>query len=315
MSNSAYRGLLAIHHWMGQRPPLYPVVKYTIFALLALTSFLYIRMDIRAAEVTLDGNSGFMDMVNMFAISIDYIAWLGLLFIYELETSVIDDEKIEGGQKWLLMGISGFLYVLVFWALVGYLGKLWLISDFTPLSQGDLCQWPGPLSVMQSLDEFVAVGRDNCAALNSALANQQLNLLNQEPIVFVNSTYYGVGGSLSIAWADAIEAVLWILVMGLIQAEIYLQLKGALSPGMLAKSQQVKAVMYVMIVIVTLYYSLWGRALDLYDSVLWLLAFLFIEINISGWNEEMGDMCVHESRELSHEPRFTQNDSGDSQGS
>lgn len=289
MGNSAYGALVAVHRWLDERDPLFPIVKYSIFGLLALTSFLYIRMDIRAAEVTLGPDSTFMDVVNMFAISVDYIAWFGLLLVYELETSVIDDAKLKGGLKWFFYSLSAVLYVLVFWALIGYLGKLWLILDYTPLVLGDICNWPEPLVVMQALDEFVKVDVQNCDALNSALANGELNLLNQESIVFEKATYYGLGGSWSIAWSDAIEAVLWIAVLALIQLEIVWQLRGTLAPTLLARLQQVKAVLYVTIIVVTVYYSLFGRSLDLYDSILWLLALLFIEINITGWNEETSD--------------------------
>lgn len=63
-------------------------------------------------------------------------------------------------------------------------------------------------------------------------------------------------------------------------------MRGLLGPALLARTKAIKAVLYVLIIIVTTYYSLFGRSLDLIDSILWLLAFLFIEINITHWNEE-----------------------------
>ena len=111
-------------------------------------------------------------------------------------------------------------------------------------------------------------------------------LLNGEEILFNREDYYGLGGAWSIAWADVIEGVLWIAVMGLIQVEILLQLRGELHPAVFAEFRHCKGLLYLAIIIVTSYYSIFGRAVDLYDSILWLLAFLFIELNLSEWQEE-----------------------------
>lgn len=222
MTNVAYWNLIAVHRWLDARQPLFSIVKYSIFALLAVTSFFYIRDGIRAAQQTLDAQSTFWDVLTMYAISVDYIAWLSLLALFELETSVVDGQALRRGWKWLFHGLSALCYVAVFYALVGYLAKLGMILDFSPLLEGDLCNWPEPLTLMAALDAFVPVMADNCATLNEAMARGQLNLLNAQPIVFEASTYWGIGGSWSIAWSDAIEAVLWIAVMALIQLEIVL---------------------------------------------------------------------------------------------
>lgn len=292
MSHAAYQGLMAVHRWLDTHPPWFTVIKVAIFGALALTSTLYIVMDIRAADVTLHSDSSFIDWVNMFAISVDYVAWYGLLLLYELETSALDDDALTGRWRWVFSGLSLVLYVLVFWALVGYLGKLWLVVDYAPLGAGDLCSWPEPLVVMRNLDDFFAVTAQNCAALNQAQLSGHLFALNQEPIIFDVRTYYGLGGAWSLAWADALEAVLWIAVLAQIQVEIMLQVRGRLSSQLLARSQRLKSIFYVLIIALTAYYSLFGRALDLYDSVLWLLAFLLIEINITGWNEEQPEAAV-----------------------
>ena len=226
--------------------------------------------------------------------------------------SLVDDERLRGGLKWGFNGIAGLCYIAVFWALAGYLGKLWLIVDIVPLTGGDPCRPetlvgagalpaltnPGGLLEgsgtaagnglvwMQALDQFVAVTADNCAALGQALAAGDLSMLGREPILFLAQDYWGLGGAWSLVWADAIEAVLWIVALGLIQLEIVLQLRGELPEALLAKLQTVKFFVYAAIIAVTAYYTVFGRTLDLYDSILWLLAFLFIEINITDWNED-----------------------------
>ncbi len=285
MSGRAHRALLATHHWLHARPPLFPLLKVALFGSLALTSALYIRDDLRAAAQTLDAGSGFWEWLSWFAISIDYIAWYGLLLLYELQTALVDDARLRGGLQWMFNGLAFVFYMAVFYALAGYLGKLWLVLGAHPPPVDDLCE-AGALSWMQALDQFVPVTTGNCGVLNQALATGDLLQLRLEPIVVLHGDYWGLGGAWSLAWADAIEGVLWIVALGLIQLEIVLQLKRELSVSLLANLQSAKVTIYAAIVVVTLYYSLFGRALDLYDSLLWLLAFLFIEINITDWNEE-----------------------------
>lgn len=288
MAGAAHRALLATHRWLHARPPLFPVLKVALFGLLAVTSALYIRDDILAAQQTLDAEAGWMDRLSWFAISIDYVAWYTLLLLYELQTSLLDDDLLKGRLRWLMNGLAGLCYLAVFYALAGYLGKLWMVVQFDPVAAADLCAGLGDEARvwMQALDAFVPVSAGNCETLNAAMARGELFQLRQEPILFRAEDYRGLGGAWSLAWADAVEAVLWIAALGLIQLEIVLQLRGELGEALLARLQSVKGVIYAAIIAVTAYYSLFGRTLDLYDSILWLLAFLFIEINITEWNED-----------------------------
>lgn len=68
---------------------------------------------------------------------------------------------------------------------------------------------------------------------------------------------------------------------------------------------------YAAIVGVTAYYSLFGRALDLYDSILWLLAFLFIEINVTEWNEEARDEAAARNRDRDRDRETMPRSAGD----
>ncbi len=282
----ARRLLFDIHSYLSSNGSLLRNFKYAIFLCLAITSSVYIAADFAAARQTLNGASGFFDILSIYAISIDVIGWFVLLVVFELETSIVDVGKLNRGWKWLLYGISALCYIAIFYAMAGYLGKLFLITDFSLAQIGDLCA-PGQVGLtwMEALDSFVPVTQQNCSGLNLALENGQLYKLNSQAIVFEVGSYYGLGGSWSIAWSDVIEAVLWILVMALIQLEVVLQMRGALSPWVLYCCGRIKVVAYFLIVVVTLYYSLFGRSVDLWDSILWLLAFFFIELNIANWNE------------------------------
>ncbi len=299
MFGSTRRLLYDTHRYLSESEPLLSYFKYGIFLCLAITSSVYIAADIAAAKQMLNGTSDFMDTLSAYAISIDVVGWFILLVIFELETSSLDDELLNRGWKWLLYAISALCYIAISYAFAGYLGKLVMITNFVPALMTDLCILNEPaLTLMEALDSFVPVTEQNCSALNVALENGQIFKLDNQSIIFEIGTYYGIGGSWSIAWSDFIEAILWILVMGLIQLEIVLQLRGGLSPWILNSCVKIKVVSYFLIVVVTTYYSLFGRSVDLWDSILWLLAFLFIELNISNWNEEVAE------KSADHSPRI-----------
>lgn len=278
--------LFRLHRFLSDREPLFTLFKVGIFLCLFVTSGIYIAADIQAASRTLDASNGFMDWLSMYAISIDVIAWVTLLIIYELETSTLEDEVLNSGWKWLLYVISALCYIAIFWAMAGYIGKLLLITDYSLFSSASVCSLGSDWVQMKMLDDFVPLNGTVCAGLEAVREAGNLYQLNGEQILFTRQEYYGLGGAWSIAWSDVIEGILWIAVMAMIQLEIVLQLRQELSPILLRAFSLAKAACYLLVILVTVYYSVFGRAVDIYDSILWLLAFLFIELNLSEWTQK-----------------------------
>ena len=71
-------------------------VKWTVYTLLIINFVYYIVEDWNRAIHILHAGSTFLDWMNEFATSIDESAWFLLLFMFELETYVLEDENLKG---------------------------------------------------------------------------------------------------------------------------------------------------------------------------------------------------------------------------
>lgn len=87
------------------------VVKWVVYALLLINWGFYIVEDWNNAILALDAESTLLDWTSEFATSIDESAWFVLLFMFELETYILEDEKWTG---WLAHTVHG---VRIFFAL------------------------------------------------------------------------------------------------------------------------------------------------------------------------------------------------------
>jgi hypothetical protein len=82
---------------------LFRTFKYALFGLLLFNLFYYLVED-RAAFLYLGANPSLGQILESFAVTIDYVAWLILLVLFELETDVLSEDKLKGALKWFFNG-------------------------------------------------------------------------------------------------------------------------------------------------------------------------------------------------------------------
>jgi hypothetical protein len=88
-------------------------VKWTVYTLLIINWIYYIFEDANRAAHVLHSGSTFLDWTSEFATSIDESAWFILLFMFELETYILEDEKWKGWVAHLVRGVRLFCFVLI----------------------------------------------------------------------------------------------------------------------------------------------------------------------------------------------------------
>ena len=88
-------------------------IKWTVYALLIVNFVYYIFEDWNRAVHTLHAGSTLLDWTGEFATSIDEIGWFLLLFMFELETYIIDDENWTGWIAHTVRGVRLLCYALI----------------------------------------------------------------------------------------------------------------------------------------------------------------------------------------------------------
>ena len=264
---------------------LFTAVKYLVYGLLCLNVYLFLQEELLALEHTFVNGLEPGELIQVFAATIDTAAWVILLLLFELETSVLDDSRIRGTTKWCLHGIRGVCYIAIIYAFTGYYAELATLYQVIPLSLTDACSLVSQdYSLLLSLDDYVPLDAVNCSSTGS------------EAYRLAGFDIVASGESLEaarwLAWTDVINAGDWILVCIVLEIEVRLQLRGNLSDQVMGVTKFVKFALYAILFVAAAYWGYAGIVLDFWDAALWLFAFIFIELNVFEWQHETSQQAA-----------------------
>ena len=97
----------------------YRIFKYSIYSLLAYNIWLFFLVDFSASEQTFSQGVTWRNLVEAYSATIDTLFCVILLLMFELETAVISDEKLQGSLKWVLIGLRATCYLFIGYAFYG----------------------------------------------------------------------------------------------------------------------------------------------------------------------------------------------------
>ncbi len=262
-----------------QRHQLFTALKYLVYVLLSLNVYLFLQEELQALDHTFVDGFDAAQLVQVFSATIDTAAWVVLLLLFELETSVLDDSRIHGALKWGLHGIRGLCGIAIVWAFTGYCAELATLYQVVPLSVADACSLLGQdLSLLLDLDEYEPLDAVNCASVGAGAYRLAGFDIVADAQVLQSARW--------LAWTDVVNAAAWILVVVVLEIEVRLQLRGRLTGSVIHFTKYIKFVLYGVLFAAAAYWGYAGDFLDFWDAALWLFAFIFIELNVFEWQYE-----------------------------
>jgi hypothetical protein len=258
--------------------------KYAVYLALTYNIWLFFGEDFSASLFLLDGESGLLRHIEVFAATIDTFAWVILLLLFELETSVLPDSRLRDRRiKWSIHSVRVLCALVIANSLLGYIGK-YLGYIHVELLQVDACSLADSgWSLLESFDEFVALSAANC----SSVGTEALYRLHGADLLASESV---LSYSRQMGLLDVMNASAWIFVVILLEADVRLQMRGALSGLVLRASTIMKFATYAVLLVAALCWGILGSFLDFWDAFLWLVAFVFIELNLFQWQRETEHM-------------------------
>lgn len=263
----------------GHRRLVFRVVKYLTYLALLLNVGFFLREELGSLEHTFSGALTLAQYVQVFAATIDTAAWVVLLLLFELETSILDDAKIKGWTKRSIHGVRLLCGLAIMWALLGYSAELITLYQTTWLPAFAGCEeLPGSWSLLLRLDEYAPLDAGNCAAVADGAWR-----ISDFSVVAAAQT---LQATRYLAWTDVINAGAWILVVVVLEVEVRLQLRGRLTDAVVDGTRYLKYVLYSTLFCAAVYWGFEGKFLDFWDACLWLFAFIFIELNVFDWQRE-----------------------------
>jgi len=261
---------------------LFQLFKYAVYMLLAMNIYWFFVEEHAAVKTQFANGLGLFDVIEAYVATIDTAAWVILLLMFELETFVLDDEQFTRPVTWSLHGLRFICYAFIVYACYGYFATLFTQLDITTLANvSNLCQLAdGQWSYATTLDEYSVISAINCTELSTA--NSFLRFGETYSVVDAG----GYKDILVLALVDVINAVVWIVVVLVLEMDVRLQEKDKLEGRILTISTVLKYILYSILLLAAVYWGFKGDFVDFWDAFLWLVAFFFIELNVIEWRHE-----------------------------
>ncbi|MGD8829995.1 MAG: hypothetical protein PVF57_05280 [Pseudomonadales bacterium] len=253
--------------------------KFTVYVLLAINLALFFEDEWEASAYVFGGGVPAGEIFTAFAASIDTLAWVVLLLLFELETYQIPDDRLKPPLTTGLHVLRVVCYVSIVYAFLGYVAKVIALYGYMPVSAAGVCHLDG-YSVLLALDEYEPLDAGSCTGLARL---PEVYRLDGAAIVAAPAVWLD---TLRLAWVDVVNAATWLLVVAVLELDVRLQEHHALIGRWLAFSRYAKYVMYTVLFGAAVYWGVEGTFLDFWDAFLWLVAFVFIEMNVFEWREE-----------------------------
>jgi len=255
--------------------------KYAIYVFLTLDLFRYFNEEFAAAGLKFHDGVVFAHIIEAYAATIDTLAWVVLLLLFELETVVVPAHHGTKRVVWTLQTVRVISYIAIVYAFYGYIINLAVFDHVVPLAGiSDLCALVDQWSYSTALDEYVAITRANCQSFSAA------TMFFQFPGMHAVIDAQGLAESKALAWVDVINSATWLLVVLVLEIDVRLQENHRLTGAALAISNVLKVVLYLVLLLAAIYWGVKGTFLDFWDACLWLVAFFFIELNVVEWRHE-----------------------------
>lgn len=258
----------------------YHLLKYLIYILLAVDAYQYFQADYEASRHIFSGGFSYEKFVGSFAITIDVTSWLVLLLCFEVETAWLPAERIKGITSWVLHGIRLFCYFFVFSSYYGYISKYLMFTHVLPFDTAALCDLVGTsYTLLQGLDEYLPITPEVCRDMGGT------SLLQLEGTKIL-ADLERLQEARFMALVDVIYATTWLLVIAVLELDVYLKERGRLQGWILTASEISKAVLYLILLGGAIFWGVKGEILDFWDSFMWLAAFVLIDLDVFGVTQE-----------------------------
>jgi len=263
-------------------------IKWTVYSLLLVNWGFYIFEDWDRAVHTLNANSTLLDWASEFATSIDESAWFILLFMFELQTYVLDDQDWKGWVAKTVHAIRLICFVMIMHTVYAYADTVIKYQATVPVEKiSDLCDMTSDgVSFVYNLD-YTEIDEHSCDKLSH---KADFYWVGNDPIV---SDMAGLNRERDLAWADLLEVVTWVLILLSIEFVVRLQERGTTGGKMISAANNLKVFLYLILFGLAIYWAALSHWLYTWDTFVWIAGFAAIEMNVSEWRDEM--LAIYET--------------------
>ena len=258
------------------------LLKWFVYVSLCINFLQYVLDDILAYNSSLAADASLADIILTFRTTIDTAAWLVLIVVFELETYALPDAAFTRWLDRIFIAIKGLCYTCIAYAAYGYFADTLELYDLIALGHiDDLCSLAGQgLFLQLDAADYSEISLVSCSALHAG--SEFFQIRGQTSIVSASE----LGSIRTMGWLDFGNAIVWIVVVILIDVEVHLQNTDQFDSKRLAYARLFKMLGYGFLIGACLMWFFYGYALYTWDAFLWIFGFWAIELNLAEWEQE-----------------------------
>jgi hypothetical protein len=258
------------------------IIKWSVYTLLTINFLIYFYDDFMAYKAAMPTDPVLGDYIEFFATTIDVAAWLGLVYLFEIETYILPDDAFEGFLPKLLIIFRIVCYLLIFSAAYGYTVATFGNYDTTRVENvSDLCDLADQGQSLQlDVIAYAEITSENCSDISTGPPFHQIG---DDTSVIDGKTLSHVQ---KMGWLDIANSFSWLLIVFLIEVEIRLQATDRFGSRALKVARVVKTAFYGVLLFNVSVWAITSYALYAYDALLWIVGFWAIELNLAEWEQE-----------------------------
>lgn len=259
------------------------LIKWTVYTLLIVNFGFYVWDDWQVALHTLRAGGTIVQWASAFTTTIDEIAWFVLLALFELETYALSDETAyKSGVEKLMHVMRIICYFFLAHTIYAYsIAAIELYPAQPVTAVNDLCQLADQdLSYTYNL-EYTLIDSTNCSQLSGA---SKYFYPGSETVV---TDAAGLSLDRTLAWADLLEASVWLLIVFTIEFMVRMQSRGLTGGPLMTAANMSKIVLYGVLLVVAAYWGFLTHWFYVWDELVWIGGFAAIEMNVAEWRDEI----------------------------
>jgi hypothetical protein len=183
-------------------------------------------------------------------------------------------------RKWVITGLTAACYVVLVYAGYGYAVALSDSYQYEPIESRPACYFANTgFAYLSPSARPIELTHENCSAFagKKIFKSPTDNLIATEPNLMALR---------KLSWVDVFNASAWLIIVLLFQVELSLEQMNKLTKHRLIVVMAWKIFAYLALLVCAIYWTVFSAFIDYWDAWLWLLAFILIDLNMLGLEED-----------------------------
>ena len=257
-------------------------LKYIVYGSLLINTGRYFLDDYLAMQAALPPDASLADYLTQFSTTIDMFAWVGLVFLFEFETYTVPEEKWTTRLAATIRALRAICYIGIAYAAYGYTVEALENFETTQVAGvNNVCQLADQNTSLQiNVFAYTDITSKNCANLSSD--NKFYRIANEVSVIGESTLNH-------VQWVQLVDidnAYVWLVVVFLIEFEVWMQARDRFSSSALNATRIAKTGGYVVLIANMFIWGFASYYLYAWDAFLWIFGFWAIELNLAEYEIE-----------------------------